>query len=72
MDQLTHYLAMGGYAGFVWPAYGLVALVLAGLFAASRRFLASSEAELAAVEAEEGALPHRARRPVGERTAREA
>jgi len=59
VDQLTHYLAMGGYGGFVWPAYGVAAVVLIGLFVASRRFLAAGEAELAALEAESGALPHR-------------
>ena len=71
MDQLTHYLAMGGYGGFVWPAYGLAALVLIGLFVASRRFLAAGEAELAALEAEAGALPHR-RAVAGERLSHEA
>jgi heme exporter protein D len=25
------FLAMGGYAAYVWPAYGLAALVLGGL-----------------------------------------
>ena len=25
------WLAMGGYAGFVWPAYGVTAVVLGGL-----------------------------------------
>ena len=25
------YLAMGGYAAYVWPAYGLTLLVLGGL-----------------------------------------
>ena len=28
---MTHYLAMGGYAAFVWPAYALSVIVLAGL-----------------------------------------
>ena len=26
--DLQKFLAMGGYAGFVWPAYGLTTLVL--------------------------------------------
>ncbi len=30
---MTHYLAMGGYAAFVWPAYVLSVIVLAGLAA---------------------------------------
>lgn len=28
MSQFTNWLAMGGYANYVWPAYGLVCLVL--------------------------------------------
>jgi heme exporter protein D len=29
--DLTGFLAMGGYAAYVWPAYGLTVIVLAGL-----------------------------------------
>jgi len=29
MDSVTHFLAMGGYARFVWPAYGVAFLVVA-------------------------------------------
>ena len=28
---ITHWLAMGGYAQYVWPAYGIAAAVLGGL-----------------------------------------
>jgi heme exporter protein D len=28
MDHLSTFFAMGGYAAFVWPAYGVAALVL--------------------------------------------
>lgn len=28
MNQLVEWLAMGGYSLYVWPAYGLVAVVL--------------------------------------------
>lgn len=28
MSAITHFLAMGGYARFVWPAYGVAFLVL--------------------------------------------
>jgi heme exporter protein D len=28
---ITHWLAMGGYAGYVWPAYAIAACVLGGL-----------------------------------------
>ena len=33
MSTLSTFLAMGGYARFVWPAYGLAAFVLLGLVA---------------------------------------
>jgi heme exporter protein D len=29
MDGVLHFLAMGGYARFVWPAYGVAFLALA-------------------------------------------
>lgn len=28
---MSEFFAMGGYAAFIWPAYGLAAAVLAGL-----------------------------------------
>jgi heme exporter protein D len=37
MQRLMDFLAMGGYAVFVWPAYGLTAIVMAGLLALSLR-----------------------------------
>ena len=30
MQGVDAFLAMGGYAAFVWPAYGLAAIVLGG------------------------------------------
>jgi heme exporter protein D len=42
MSALAAYLAMGGYAAFVWPAYGLAFAVLGGLALHSwRRYRAS-------------------------------
>jgi heme exporter protein D len=35
MGDIGAFLAMGGYAGFVWPAYGVACVVLAGLAAHS-------------------------------------
>ncbi|HZT51931.1 MAG TPA: heme exporter protein CcmD [Stellaceae bacterium] len=32
---MEHFLAMGGYARFVWPAYGVAAVVLVGLLVES-------------------------------------
>jgi heme exporter protein D len=31
MGDIAAFLAMGGYAGFVWPAYGVALVVLTGL-----------------------------------------
>ena len=31
MGDIGAFLAMGGYAGFVWPAYGVTLVVLTGL-----------------------------------------
>ncbi len=49
MDGLTAFLDMGGYGHFVWPAYGIVCVVLVGLMIDSRRSLKSAEAALAAL-----------------------
>ncbi len=39
MSAITNYLAMGGYAAYVWPAYALTAVVLGGLaFQSWRRY----------------------------------
>ena len=41
--EVARYLAMGGYAAFVWPAYGVALIVLGGLAWQSwRRYRASS------------------------------
>ena len=53
MDQLTSYFAMGGYGGFIWPAYTLTAVVLIGLLIVSRRTLTARETELDAVRGTE-------------------
>ncbi len=37
MEALGQFLAMGGYARFVWPAYGIAALVLVVMAAQSYR-----------------------------------
>jgi heme exporter protein D len=40
-------LAMGGYAAFVWPAYGLSAIVMIGLAVTGWRSLRARERDLA-------------------------
>jgi heme exporter protein D len=47
MDALGRYLAMGGYAVFVWPAFVLSAAVLIAVLMQSLKKLKSSEAALA-------------------------
>jgi heme exporter protein D len=37
MSEAGTFLAMGGYAAFVWPAYGVAFAVLGGLALISRR-----------------------------------
>jgi heme exporter protein D len=31
VDAMSSFFAMGGYGGFIWPSYGLAAIVLIGL-----------------------------------------
>jgi heme exporter protein D len=45
MSSFGQWAAMGGYAGFVWPAYGVAATILGGIAAQSwRRYRASRRA----------------------------
>ena len=46
MSAFADWLTMGGYAGYVWPAYGLAAAVLGGLSLYSRRQHRRSAANL--------------------------
>ena len=41
---------MGGYGGYVWPAFGVTAVVLLGLLLASLRSLRAREEMLAALQ----------------------
>lgn len=41
---MSEFLAMGGYAAFIWPAYGVATVVLAGLLAFSIRTMRQREA----------------------------
>jgi heme exporter protein D len=50
MAALDHFLAMGGYARFVWPAFGLAFLVLGGLLVESLVTYKKRQRELAAAE----------------------
>jgi heme exporter protein D len=52
MQHLMQYLAMGGYAAFVWPAYGVALLVLGGLAAQSLRAYRRNLRQLEALQQE--------------------
>jgi len=53
---MMEFFAMGGYAAYVWPAYGLAAVILIGVWIASVRSLRARESD---VEAAENAHPRR-------------
>ena len=57
MASVTDFLAMGGYAGFVWPAYGIATVVLGGILVASLRSLRRRERLLAELRAARRGLP---------------
>ena len=58
---MTEFFAMGGYAAYVWPAYGFAALVLIALLVQSWRGARRRAAELEQVR--RVARPARASRP---------
>ncbi len=49
MESIPEFFAMGGYAGYVWPAYGVALAVLLGLLVASLRTLRANQAALSAL-----------------------
>ena len=51
MQSISEFFAMGGYAGYVWSAYGVAALILIGLLVMSWKDLRARLAEVAALEA---------------------
>ena len=46
IEKIADFLAMGGYAGFVWPAYGVAAAILVGMLVAAWIKLKRSETDL--------------------------
>lgn len=59
MASLENFLAMGGYGAFVWPAFGLTAIVMVYFAVASLRTLRQRERALQALEAQAGSRPRR-------------
>ena len=60
MAEIKEFLSMGGYAGFVWPAYALALIVIGALGVQSARSLRTLRREVAELEEEQ---PRRSRRP---------
>lgn len=54
MDRIATFLAMGGYAAYVWPAFAVAAIIMAGLVANTLRTLRRRERELAEIEGARG------------------
>jgi len=52
MQSLAGFLAMGGYAPYVWPAFLVAVLVMGGQLATTLRTLRRREAALTLLEAE--------------------
>ena len=48
---MAEYLAMGGYAAFIWPAYGLTVLALVGILWSSLASLRAAERRAASFDA---------------------
>ncbi len=67
MNSITAFLAMGGYAAFVWPAFAVTFIVLAGMLGVSLRALRRREAALARLQRKAGpsAAPARAAASAG-------
>ena len=63
MGQIESFLAMGGYGVFVWGAYGVCAVVLAGLIVTSLRRLRASETALRHLEQRRGGRGRAAETP---------
>lgn len=62
---MSGFFHMGGYAAFVWPAYGLAAGLLIWLLLSSLRAMRVNEAALAKAEAARGPRRRRAREAAG-------
>ncbi len=50
MDRIETYLAMGGYAAYVWPALAVAAVVMIGQLVLTLRTLRRREAAQAELE----------------------
>ena len=61
-EAVQEFLAMGGYAEFVWPSYAVTALVMGGILYLTLRRLRARERELQSMEGKHPGRRARARR----------
>jgi heme exporter protein D len=54
MNAVAAYLAMGGYAAYVWPAYAVATIAIGGITFLSWRRYRASEAQLDRMQRESG------------------
>lgn len=63
MQVLVEYFAMGGYAAFIWPAYGIATAVMAGLLVTSLRGMRRNEALAQSLRQQRRATPESEAQP---------
>jgi len=54
MQTLADFFAMGGHGGFIWPAYGIAAVVLIGVLAVSWQQLRNARSLLRRYDSQPG------------------
>jgi len=59
VNAVVEFLRMGGYAAYVWPAYGITAVVMLGLLVATLRDLRANERTLQTLRQARRAAPAR-------------
>lgn len=58
---MEEFFSMGGYAGFIWPAYGLTVVVLVAVLVGTWRGLTARRRTLEQLQAARGGRRRRAR-----------
>ncbi len=53
MDTIDKFFSMGGYGGYIWPAYGVTAFVMIVLLVATVRGLRARQATLDLLKGDE-------------------
>ncbi len=54
MQAMSEFFAMGGYAAFIWPAYGFTAALLCGLLVLSLKSMRQREALVESLRSHRG------------------